>query len=949
MAELVAYLARSEGGADGVWVLDLTASSPWVARTLRQRGLRVTRSSARDASSSVAVADPAGLERIAGASQERANAASSLLERCSWLLVIESPADGEGRGGRASEGGQGLSPAPIQVGRFELAETLHFAVAVSPSARTIPLEAAAGPEGSTAAVPQPSRLSVQVWAASARNGVSVEGLLFSLGRSGAPGRVVISRTSRAEAAPRPGSPINGEDLAVADLLDEVAALREELDRGMYRVARKGRDLLAHVPYGLPAAKVALRAAIRTRQFMRSRWSLGAVRPPVELDPSGTAYPARDRWLDLATPEVSIVILNWNRGHLALAALQHVWRNTTGAPYEVLMVDNGSVPGDLRLARRERQHYREVRIGVNRYFGEGNNIGAEEARGRWLIFLNNDALPQPGWLEPLLSAMRDPTVGAAGARLLFPDGRIQETGALIQPDGTPIQLEKGMPFEQGTREPLRQVDYCSAAALCLSREDFLRLGGFDLTWEPAYYEDVDLCLKLRLAGKKVVCATESHVVHLEHATTSSASASLDLRGQPEFNRPKFVERWGPVLAGAGPGAPLARRPVAEAPGQALQLPMAARGREFKVGIYTPYQMVPGGGERYLLMLAASLAGSGACTLLFPDRYSRLRIRQVAQDLGVPIPDHLTTSVWDRRRASWDFDFFVALGNEVTPPVPGVGRTNIFVCQFPFPAPRRILKSRAGADRTYQHTLVYSEFSAGAYSAAGSALGLGPRRPTVVHPPCGSATAGPRAISGDLIRIVTVGRFFRGGHEKRHDVMIRAFRELVSSGAGPKGMELHLVGTAMQQWGSRAYLRGLEGLARGLPVTFHVNAPGAVVAGLLETSHVYWHCAGFEVDVTRHPERLEHFGISIVEAMARGCVPIAYDAGGPREIIRDGLDGRLYRTFDELVECTASLAEQVVSGDAQYEQLRARAAERALDFSDARFVERVLSILNGNSSS
>ena len=943
MVELVVQLARSEGG--GARVLDLTGSSPWIARALRERGLSVARPSARAESPAVAVADTAGLARMAALPPARASGATGGLDGCSWLLLIGAPEVGETGGAGARAGTPPTGPAAIWSRQFELAETVHFAAPVSPSGRAGSLELPPEPGPRAAAGPRLARLSVQVWSTPDRRDVSVEGLLLSLGRSGTPERVVISRTSRAVVSPRPGAPTTGADLAVADLLDEVSALREELDRGMYRAARKGRDLIARVPYGLPAAKAALRAAIRTRQFVRSRRPFGAVRLPVGLDPSGTTYPARERWLDLATPEVSIVILNWNRGHLCLAALQHVWRNTTGAPYEVLVVDNGSVPGDLRLAHRERQFFREVRIGVNRYFGEGNNIGAEEARGRWLIFLNNDAMPQPGWLEPLLSAMREPAVGAAGARLLFPDGRIQETGALIQADGTPIQLEKGMPFEQGTREPLRQVDYCSAAAICLQREDFLGLGGFDLTWEPAYYEDVDLCLKLRQTGKRVVCATESHVVHLEHATTSSAGGGLDLRGQPEFNRPKFVERWGPLLAGVDPVAQGEGRSGPDSRPRVVAMPPAARSREYKVGIYTPYQMVPGGGERYLLMLAAALAGSGPCTLLFPDRYSRLRIHQVAQELGVPIPDHLATGVWDRRRGSWDFDIFVALGNEVTPPVSGVGRTNIYVCQFPFPAPQRILKSRAPADRTYQHVFVYSEFSAGAYSAARSALGLGPRRPAVVHPPCGPATTSPGASVEDVIRIVSVGRFFRGGHEKRHDVMIRAFRELVSSGAGPKAMELHLVGTAMQQWGSRAYLRGLEGLARGLPVTFHVNAPGSVVARLLETSHVYWHCAGFEVDATRHPERLEHFGISIVEAMARGCVPLAYDAGGPREIISDGLDGRLYRTFDELVQTTGSLVGQAASGAPQYERLRAHAAERAREFSDERFVERVLSVLDG----
>lgn len=936
VADLIAQVARSEAGAGSAAVLDLTAEGTWLGSALRRRGVRVTRDPAPPGQPEVAVADPAGLARLAAAPGS-GKGTTGPASCCSLLVLVEVPAPAEGEPAARAD------PAALLPGRFELTDTLHFTA--PPRRRRGPGQPTPGAQEGGA----PDRLEVQVWAAPGHRCASLESLLISAARPTGPERVIVSRVSPAAAPPRPGTPPPGAELAVSDLLDEVEMLREELDRGMYRAARKGRDLLARVPYGLPAAKAALRAAIRARQMVRSRRPLGAARPPVPLDPRGTRYPARERWLDLASPEVSIVILNWNRGTLTLAALQHVWRNTTGSPYEVLVVDNGSAPGDLRLAHRERPFYREVRIGVNRYFGEGNNIGAEEARGRWLIFLNNDALPQPGWLEPLLQAMSDPQVGAAGSRLLFPDGRIQETGALIQPDGTPIQLEKGMPFEQGTREPLRQVDYCSAAALCIRREDFMELGGFDLTWEPAYYEDVDLCLKLRQAGKRVVCATQSQVVHLEHATTSSTGGGLDLRGQPEFNRPKFVERWGAWLSGSAPALGEGPRAASPSPRELAPASPVARERQFKVGVYTPYQLVPGGGERYLLMLAGALAGSGPCTLLFPDRYSRLRVGQLARELGVPVPDHLVTGVWDRRRRDYDFDYFVALGNEVTPPVEGVGRTSIYVCQFPFPAPARVLKSRAPADRTYHQVFVYSDFSARAYSAARARLGLPGRRPAVVHPPCGFAPAALRELPREVVRIVSVGRFFRGGHEKRHDVMIRALRELAGKGAGAPALELHLVGTAMQQWGSRAYLRQLERLAAGLPVFFHVNAPGQVVSELLETSHLYWHCAGFEVDQARHPERLEHFGISIVEAMARGCVPLAYAAGGPLEIITDGVDGGLYRSFEELVRASARLVGQAAAGAPEYGALRSRAAVRARDFSDQRFVERVLGVLDGSGTS
>ena len=726
---------------------------------------------------------------------------------------------------------------------------------------------------------------------------------------------------------------------VSRLLEEAAMLREELDRDLFRLARRFRGVASHVPFALPLARRAYHGAKRARHVLHGRPTRG---PEVPLDPPGTEYPLRDRWLNFREPQVSIVILNFNRGDLTLAALQHVWRNSAGTPYEVLVVDNGSSAQDMRAARQHHAYFRETRLSVNRYFGEGNNLGAEDAKGQFLIFLNNDALPQPGWLEPLMAVLKDPAVGAAGSRLLFPDGRIQETGAMIHPDGAPVQLEKGWPADRGTKEPVRAVDYCSAAALGIRKEVFERAGGFDLTWEPAYYEDVDLCLTVRGLGLEVFCATQSHVVHLEHATTASTGHGLDLRGQPEFNRRKFVARWGATLRAEGgvkslPGLRSDQGPRRSGP----QIRSGIR-----IGLYTPYQLVPGGGERYLLMLAAAAAGrGGAVTFLFQERFSALRVRQLARELDVALPASFEVGTYGSASSRPPFDLFVAMGNEVFPPVAGLGRRNVYVCQFPFPATRSLLQSRAALDAVYHTVFVYSRFAARAYTAARAQASAVERQPVVVYPPCGAgAEAIPSREAGRAFQIVSVGRFFQGGHEKRHDVMIRAFSKVRAQLAAGQQAELHLVGSAMQQWGSRAYLAWLERLARDLPVTFHLNASAEQVRSLLNQSDVYWHAAGFGVDEARHPERLEHFGISIVEAMARHCVPIAYDAGGPKEIITPGLDGLLYRTEAALVSETLRIAAWAAAGSEELASLRARAALRANDFTDAAFSERVAAVLD-----
>jgi glycosyltransferase involved in cell wall biosynthesis len=513
--------------------------------------------------------------------------------------------------------------------------------------------------------------------------------------------------------------------------------------------------------------------------------------------------------------------------------------------------------------------------------------------------------------------------------------------MIDANGIPVQLEKGWPFERGTTEPFRLADYCSAAALGMKKEVFQSAGGFDLTWEPAYYEDVDLCLKIRGLGLKVVCATESHVVHLEHATTARRSRALDLRGQPEFNRRKFVSRWGDVLraeAGAGaPHMPLPARPLAR---NAERLKTSVR----RIALYTPYQLVPGGGERYLLMLAAAAGEDAHVTFLFHEAYSALRIQQLARELDVRLPASFAVGTYSDLSRVHDFDVFIAMGNEVFPPVAGVGRRNIYVCQFPFPARREEMISRAVLDKGYDTVLVYSRFAAEAYADARRQAGAAERTAVVLYPPCGGLGKTRNSVSENrAFQIISVGRFFQGGHEKRHDVMINAFRSLRNHGQGSRESELHLVGTAMQQWGSRAYLAWLERSARDLPVYFHVNASAEEVRSLLTTSAVYWHAAGFGVDERHQPEKLEHFGISVVEAMARGCLPIAYDAGGPKEIISPGVDGLLYRTEAELVADTLRVLQWWEGGSDELKHMASAASTRAAEFTDQIFVEQAVAVL------
>ena len=142
--------------------------------------------------------------------------------------------------------------------------------------------------------------------------------------------------------------------------------------------------------------------------------------------------------------------------------------------------------------------------MNRYFGEGNNIGVEAATGDFLVLLNNDAFVQPGWIEHLASTMaEDPSVAAVGRMSPYPDGRVQEVGRVVLPNGEVTEVGKGASAPAHYTE-LCSVDFWPLPGSSTRTAVYLSAVGFGLEDEPAYYEEVDLCLTIaRHFGRVVV--------------------------------------------------------------------------------------------------------------------------------------------------------------------------------------------------------------------------------------------------------------------------------------------------------------------------------------------------------------------------------------------------------------------------------------------------------------
>jgi GT2 family glycosyltransferase len=243
------------------------------------------------------------------------------------------------------------------------------------------------------------------------------------------------------------------------------------------------------------------------------------------------------------PLVSVLMVTYGNWPLARRALEALLENTEPV-YELIVFDSASPDGTPAKLSAEVEGATLVLSETNVGFGPGSNQAAEQARGRYLCFLNPDALVQPGWLDPLVETLESGgTVGAVVPMLLNPDGTIQEAGSVVDSVGWPQALGSDADADAFEYRFRRQIDYGSAACLLIERETFAEVNGFDPVYGVGYYEDVDLAFKLEERGLATVYEPRSRVVHELHGS----GGSLQARRQMEANRAIFFERWSKRLA------------------------------------------------------------------------------------------------------------------------------------------------------------------------------------------------------------------------------------------------------------------------------------------------------------------------------------------------------------------------------------------------------------------
>lgn len=346
---------------------------------------------------------------------------------------------------------------------------------------------------------------------------------------------------------------------------------------------------------------------------------------------------------------------------------------------------------------------------------------------------------------------------------------------------------------------------------------------------------------------------------------------------------------------------------------------------KTAIISPYLNTLGGGERYILTIAEILSKNSNVVIFWNDASL---VTECKNKLGIDLSETTFINRQNnslsliRTLSSFDNLFYMTDGSLFIAP----SHNNFLIIQSPLHIPKKTLVNKVKLN-SFKQVICYSRF---VRDIIKNKTGLEAK---IIAPPILTNRFKPNKKEN---MIISVGRFFPWLHSKKQDVLVDSFRQLYKISSFKK-WKLVLIGSV--DTGAQDYYKEVVKKTHGLPVEIITNAPFSKLIDYFGRSKIYWHATGYGEDLNRYPERAEHFGITTIEAMAAGCIPIVFKAGGQKEIVAHGVNGFLWKTTADLLEKTI----EVASNNSKQKSLIENAIRSSQMYSKDVFVSKIKSLL------
>ena len=250
--------------------------------------------------------------------------------------------------------------------------------------------------------------------------------------------------------------------------------------------------------------------------------------------------------DIPNPLVSIIIPVYNQFNYTYNCLKSIYNNSGNKiSYEIIIADDCSDDITTNI-NAIISNITIVKTPTNLRFLKNCNNAAKFAKGKYILFLNNDTQVQKKWLAPLVELIEiDEKIGAVGSKILLENGLILEAVGVIWKDALAWNYGRSDDPSLPEYNYVKEVDYLSGAALMLRKSIWEELGGFDELYAPSYYEDPDLCFSIRKMGYKVMYQPLSVVIHFE-GISNGTDTSKGLKQYQILNQKKFFQKWQYIL-------------------------------------------------------------------------------------------------------------------------------------------------------------------------------------------------------------------------------------------------------------------------------------------------------------------------------------------------------------------------------------------------------------------